>query len=81
MARWHHDVQPFAFGMLGLRPWELLRYTLREFGHLCDGWHRNEERLRYRNAELAVWLLAPWTGKGTRLRPADLLGTERREDL
>jgi hypothetical protein len=81
MARWVDDAQPFAFGILGLRPWELRRYTLREFGYLVEGWHRQEERNRYRTAELACWLLAPWTQKGTRLTPKDLLGTERREDL
>jgi uncharacterized protein (DUF2384 family) len=32
-------------------------------------------------AELATWLLAPHMGKGKRLRPKDLLGTERKEDL
>ena len=81
VARWVEDVQPFAFGLLGLRPWDLPRFTLREFGYLVEGWRQQEQRTRYQVAELAVWLLAPWTAKGTRLTPKDLLGTERREDL
>jgi len=81
IARWHHDVQPFAFGMLGLRPWELLRFTLREFGHLVEGYNRAQYRERYRVAELAVWVLSPWIGKGSKLTPDDLIGTVRREDL
>jgi len=74
-------VQPFAFGILGLRPWDLRRYTLREFGYFVEGWETQQRRARYQFAELAVWLLAPWTSKGSRLTPKDLLGTERREDL
>jgi hypothetical protein len=67
--------------VLGLRPWEFPRYTLREYGQLVDGYETREYRERYRMAELATWLLAPHMGKGKRLRPKDLLGTERKEDL
>lgn len=67
--------------MLGLRPWEFPRYTLREYGHLVEGFEAREQRERFRLAELATWLLAPWTGAGTRLTPKDLLGIERGEDL
>jgi hypothetical protein len=54
---------------------------LREYGQLVDGYERQEARERYRFAELATWLLSPHVEKGKRLRPQDLLGTERREDL
>ena len=48
---------------------------------MVEGFGLRERRERYRFAELATWMLAPYTGKGKRLRPQDLIGTERREDL
>lgn len=59
--------------MLGLRPWEFPRYTLREYGQLVDGFEKREARERYRMAELATWLLAPWTN-GKHITPRHLLG-------
>jgi hypothetical protein len=67
--------------VLGLRPWEFPRYTLRDYGYLVEGFESREHRERHRLAELATWVLAPWVGAGKQLRPQDLLGTERREDL
>lgn len=60
--------------MLGLRPWEFPLYTLREYQLLLEGFEKREERERWRNAELAAWLLAPWTGKGKHITPGTLLG-------
>jgi hypothetical protein len=62
--------------VLGLRPWEFPRYTLREYGLLVDGFTKREARERYRLAELATWLLAPWTGKGKHITPGKLIGKE-----
>lgn len=67
--------------MLGLRPWEFPRYTLREYGLMVEGYEMREERERYRTAELATWLLAPHTGKGQHITPRQLLGKDRKEDL
>jgi hypothetical protein len=74
-------VQPFAYGVLGLRPWELPRYTPREFGYLVEGWRQLDEAERHRIAELACWLLSPWVTRGRTLTPRQLLGLDRREDI
>lgn len=67
---------------MGLRPWELPRYTPREFGNLVEGWTQQQDRERYRVAELATWLLAPHMAKGKSITPHDLLGTRPKgEDL
>jgi len=78
---WLERVSPFAFGMLGLRPWELLRYTPREFGWMVKGWRTADERERLLFAQLAVWMLSPWISKGHTLTARQLVGLERREDL
>lgn len=67
--------------MLGLRPWEFPRYTLREYGLLVQGYEEQEQRERARLAEHALWLLGPWMKDGSRLTVKDLLGLERPEDL
>lgn len=79
LRAWLDDIQPFAYGTLGLKPWELLAYTPREFGALVEGWQRQQERERFARAELAVWLIAPHITKPITVK--DLLGNERREDL
>jgi hypothetical protein len=63
--------------VLGLRPWEFPRYTLREYGQLVEGFEKREERERYRFAELAAWLLAPWNSKGQHITARKLLGRDR----
>jgi hypothetical protein len=78
---WFQRVEPFAYGALGLRPWELPLYTLREFGQLVDGWRAQDEREHYRVAELACWLLSPWVTRGRQLTPRQLLGRDRREEI
>ena len=78
---WCEHVQPFAFGMLKLHPWDLLRYTPREFGFLVEGWRRADERERLLFAQLGVWVLSPWIGKGRTLNARQLLGMDRREEI
>jgi len=81
LHRWYQDVQPFAFGVLGLHPWQLLRYTPREFGHLVAGWRKADMRERLLFAQLGVWVLSPWINKGRTLNARQLLGLDRREDI
>lgn len=66
---------------MGLRPWELPKYTLREYGELVEGYAERERATRYRFAELACWIVSPHLKAGSRLSPKDLLGTEQSEDL
>jgi hypothetical protein len=40
---------------------------------MVDGFQKREARERRRLAELATWLLAPWTN-GRQITPRDLLG-------
>lgn len=81
MHTWLAHVQPFAYGVLGLRPWTLLRYTPREFGYLVKGWQQRDERERLLFAQLAVWVLSPWIGKGKTLSARQLIGADRREEI
>lgn len=79
MAAWLDRAKPFAYATLGLRPWELLRWTLADYGALVEGYVARERQRRYQRAELAVWLIAPHLERGKRLTPEDLVG-ERIDD-
>lgn len=68
------DVGPFAYGVLGLHPWELRKYTLREFSYKVAGYADAERADWRRFAALACWVLAPFTDKDTTLTPDRLLG-------
>lgn len=74
-------IEPVAYGALGLHPWELRRYTMRELGARIDGYRAVQRDERMRLAELACWLLGPYMKEGRRLTPRELLGLERREEL
>lgn len=51
-------MQPFAYGVMGLHPWELRRYTVREVLLRAEG-IRTADRSQWRKfAQLACWLLS-----------------------
>lgn len=78
---WFEAVQPFAYGVLGLHPWELRRYTVREVMLRAEG-HRSADRAAWRKfATLACWLLQVHVDKDKAymLTPDSLLGVGPRE--
>lgn len=75
-------MEPYAYGVLGLHPWELRRYTLREFGARVEG-ARQIDRATWRKvAALACWMLAPHLDKtkAHTLTPDTLLGLDAAQD-
>jgi Phage tail assembly chaperone protein, TAC len=58
--------------VLALKPWEFWRLTPRELQLLLDGAELRDDRDWRQMAQLAVWLLAPWSKK--KLKVDKLLG-------
>ncbi|MGV3515630.1 hypothetical protein [Luteitalea sp.] len=68
-------MEPYLYAEAGLHPWEVRRYTLRELGQRLEGLARKDDRLLFRLALLACWLINPTLGKRARkLRPEMLVG-------
>lgn len=83
MTGWLERVGPFAYGVMGLHPWELRRYTLREFGHRVQGYQEADRASWRKVATLACWVLAPHVdrNKAQTLTPDALLGYGQAVDL
>lgn len=75
--------EPLAYDVLALKPWEFWRLTPREFSLMIEGAECRDDRGWRRVAQLAAWLLQPWSKKivradrllgrrGKRTRPAPL---------
>lgn len=68
-------VAPFAYGAMGLHPWELDEYTIRQFFQRAEGYRKAQKQEWRKLAALACWILAPWNAKDKPpITPAILLG-------
>jgi hypothetical protein len=81
-ARWVERMEFVAFGTLRLSLVQFEDLTPKEFHHALRAETEKEQRAFERVAQLACWVINPWTGGGKPLQVRDLLrrpGERRRQ--